>query len=78
MKSQAVSIIVWALALFLPILIFILIGNNLNERQPLLPFIVCPLLLILAARFTNKLNLSLLAWSAIVGLVYAVILVFAV
>lgn len=78
MKSQGASILIWAAALFLPVLIFIVIGENLNERQPVLPFIICPLLTVGAARLTTKLNLSFLTWSAIAGLAYAALLVFAV
>ena len=78
MKNQGASILIWAAALFLPVLIFIVIGDNLNERQPVLPFVVCPLLTVGAARLTTKLNLSFLAWSAIAGFVYAALLVFAV
>ena len=70
--------LIWGAAIFLPILIFIVIGDNLNERMPVLPFIVCPLLTVGAARATTKLNLSFLAWAAIGGLAYAAILVFAV
>lgn len=78
MKSQGASFLIWGTALFLPIVIFILAGDNLNERQPVLPFIVCPLLTVCAARLTAKLNLSFLAWAAIAGLAYAALLVFAV
>lgn len=77
MKSQGTSLFIWALALILPIVFFIGIGDNLNERQPVLPFIACPLLCAGAAWLTAK-NLSWVAWGAFIGLVEAAALVFLV
>lgn len=77
MKSQGASMFIWALALILPIIFFIGIGDNLNERQPVLPFIACPLLFAGAAWLTAK-NLKWVAWATVVGLVEAAALVFMV
>ena len=76
MKSQGASMLIWGFALIFPVLLFIVIGENLNERQPVLPFIVCPLLFAGAAWLTAK-NLKWVALGAVVGLVEAALLVFA-
>jgi hypothetical protein len=77
MKSQGASMLIWGFALIFPVLLFIVIGDNLNERQPVLPFIVCPLLFAGAAWLTAK-NLKWVAWAFIAGLAEAALLVFAV
>lgn len=77
MKSQGASMLIWGFALIFPILLFIVIGDNLNERQPVLPFVVCPVLFAGAAWLTSK-NWKWVAWGAVVGLAEAALLVFAV
>jgi len=75
MKSQGASIVIWAFALFLPIIFFTVITDNLHESKPLLPFIICPLLFAGAAWLTAK-NWSWVAWGAVAGLAEAALLVF--
>ena len=75
MKSQGTSIVIWAFAMFLPIIFFTVITDNWNESKPVLPFIVCPILFAGAAWLTAK-NWSWVAWGAVAGLAEAAALVF--
>lgn len=77
MKSQLVSILIWIVALILPVVFFVEIADNLNERAPVLPFIVCPLLCAAAGWLTAK-NLFWVITGAAIGLAEAAALVFLV
>jgi uncharacterized membrane protein YjgN (DUF898 family) len=77
MVSQSKGIALMFVGLILPIVFFTAITNNLHERMPVLPFIICPVIMAAVGWVTGK-NLKWAAWSAVIGLAEAAILVFTV
>jgi hypothetical protein len=75
MKTQLVSVLIWAVALFAPLVFFLELAGNLNERMQWLPFVICIPLCIVAAKLTSG-NKSFWVWGGIIGLAEAVLLAF--
>jgi VIT1/CCC1 family predicted Fe2+/Mn2+ transporter len=73
MKSS--NILYYVLALFLPIILFTVVLNNYNETHPVVTYLVCMFLFLIAGWQTSK-NLAFTAWSVVVGIVEATLLYF--
>lgn len=78
MKST--NIIPYIFAMFLPPILFVWIGQNLNERQPILCWVLCPILyagagLIASKGFEWSGRLKWIGTSVFIGLVEAGLLV---
>lgn len=79
---KPINLLYYGIALIAPILIFVVWGNNLNERQPILVYVVCWLLFVLAGNFsvpgdyTTPSKVKWILWSSFVGIVEATLLVF--
>lgn len=73
-------LIAYGIALFAPIILFVAILNNANERSPFAVFAVCIALFGIAGAITGPAadKLKWVIWSAIVGVLEAVFLVFLV
>lgn len=83
-EFSVISILWYAIAMFLPIIYFTALTDNTNETKPWLVFIVCPVLYGVAGwlavpgdrKDTEKMKWVI--WSVIVGIVEAAALVFMV
>lgn len=69
-----IALLYFFLALGLPLLIFLELGNNLNERKPWLPFLVCIPLCLLAGLLTTN-NKKWIVLAGLIGLAEALALV---
>lgn len=84
---KSISVLYYAVALFLPILLFVVITDNTNETHPALVWIICPVLLGFAGYLSSigqlvvgnviTHRLKWVVWSAIIGLVEAALLIYA-